>query len=105
MKPTKHLILLFLLSLIVVIFKTQLIYVVSWLTSLYFDLVTGLAYIFSMGQIGVILQKAVALFLIPLIIAGVVSGVYYVFRKKHLSKIPMVAWAFWLVLMTIVLLR
>ena len=105
MKPAKHLVTLFILSLIIVIFKAEVSYVISWLFSFYLHMLNWLSYIFSMGSIGLILQKTVSLFLIPLIIAGIITGIFYAFRKKTLAVAPEIAWAVWLAMIVIVIVK
>ncbi|OGT29852.1 MAG: hypothetical protein A3E87_08910 [Gammaproteobacteria bacterium RIFCSPHIGHO2_12_FULL_35_23] len=66
------------------------------------DLLTGwLSQIFSKSKTGVLLVHLLALFIIPLVIAGIVAGIYWIFKRKSFPIFHEVMWVLWIILATL----
>mgnify|MGYP004001754247 CR=1 FL=1 len=101
----KQLIYLLIASLIIVLFASFFNHLLTWLQQLHHLLQNTLTQVFANSQLGQTITGLLSLFLVPLVIMLVVSGVYLVFKKKPLPQQDGLLWAVWLVLATTLVLH
>ncbi|HCU05080.1 MAG TPA: hypothetical protein DIC51_02010 [Coxiellaceae bacterium] len=69
-------------------------------------LLTHIASIFAQSkETAQFIQRFVAIIAIPILIPGVISGIYWIFKRRAVPGIELLSWAIWTVLMTALLLR
>ncbi|MBU0455361.1 MAG: hypothetical protein ABIH77_02585 [Pseudomonadota bacterium] len=66
-------------------------------------MVNGFGKLFAGGASGYLAKNAIVLFVIPFVIAGIVSGIYWLFKKGGMPYVYHVMWALWIVLATVVI--
>src|SRR3990167_10976728 len=100
----KQIIILIIASLIVILASDYLNPILTWLMQLNDWLCGLLKQVFSRGLVGHTLTHALPLFVIPVVLGGLVSAVYWMFKRAQMAYFNEVMWAIWLVL-TVLLLR
>lgn len=96
----KQFILIILLTVAAVFFKTQLNHVLDWLVSLHNGIAGGLTKIFASDDDGLLVQNIIALLIIPLVLGGVVGVVFWFIKHEMMPNTMLVIWFLWLVLVT-----
>lgn len=102
---TKHLVLLIILSVVAVFFRAELAYVVHIALQVHDHLVAWLGLVFSAGKWGQLIQLSLVLLLIPVVLGLVISGVYWLIKRKKLPCLMEVIWISWFVLLTALAVR
>lgn len=69
----------------------------GWLDYFYTWLYHLSGTIFSNNDIGSLLQKLVALLLIPLVCAGLPAGIYYMIYRKTMPYLIQLIWVIWII--------
>ena len=98
----KHIVALIILSVLSVIFKTQLAIVLHWIINWHHHLSTELTSVFSQDKVGLIAQNSLALLLIPLLVTAVVAFALWILRRKMIPFLPEVMWIIWLLLLALI---
>lgn len=57
--------------------------------------------IFSNSYVGIIIRQIVTLTLVPLLIAGIPAGIYWLFRRRTLPYLQYLIWTLWLMLVLV----
>ena len=90
---------------ILVIALTKYIYQVLQLAiNLHEVLISWFAQVFSRSKTGLLLTKLLALFIIPLVSAGIIAGIYWIFKRKSLPIFNEVMWVLWIILATVLVI-
>ena len=105
MTAAKHVLVLFLLSLVIIIFPMPFAYLVHGISSFHNGILFLLGKIFTAGTIGILLQKIIAALLVPFIVSGVIAFVYWLIKRQMLPCFMEVAWVIWFFLMAGLLIR
>ena len=100
----KQVIILLVASLLVVLLQTQVAYLLNWISEFHANLLVWLSYIFSMGQVGLLLQKIFAIFIIPFAVVAILGLIFWIFRRREMPYLVQIAWAFWFVVATVVVM-
>jgi len=100
----KQVIILLVASLLVVVLQTQIAYLLNWVAQFHTDLLSWLSYIFSMGQVGLLLQKIFAIFIIPFAVVAAMGLIFWIFRRREMPYLVQIAWALWFVVATVVVM-
>ncbi len=97
----RHIALLLLLSFALFFFMQPLQWLVTQLyqVELYFAQQLGL--VFANGTLGHILRQVLTLTLIPLLIASIPAGIYWIFSRRALPYLGHIIWTTWLMLVLI----
>jgi len=77
----------------------------GWIRSLHSELMGFLGNILSSGSTGLLLQKTLALLLLPPLLVGVPAAVYWIIQRKVLPHIQLFLWSVWLVSATLILVN
>ena len=96
----KQILLIVLLTIAAILFKTQLDAVLNFTVSLHDHIIGSLSSIFSSDGVGKMIQASLALLLIPAVLGLVVSTVYWLSKKSSLPYTMHIVWVSWLVLLT-----
>ena len=101
----KHGIFLIILSVLAVLFKTELGQALQWTLSFYNQVSSALSVVFSGDKLGLLVQKTLSLILIPLILSLALSLVFWVFKRKAMPGLAYVVWIVWTVLLTLLVMQ
>lgn len=101
----KQVIYLIIASIIVILAMTYLKPVLTYVLQGYDWSVHELKQVFSNGLIGKTLTKGLPLMAIPVVLAGLVSAIYWMFKKSQFAHFDAVLWAIWIVLSTLIIYR
>jgi len=96
----KQFILIILLTVAAVFFKSQLSHVLDALISLHNGIAGVLTKIFASDDDGLLVQNIIALLIIPLVLGGVVGVVFWFVKHEMMPHMMLVIWFVWLVLLT-----
>lgn len=96
----KQFILIILLTVAAVFFKSQLSHVLDWLISVHNQIATVLTKIFASDDDGRLVQDIIALLLIPILLGGVVGVIFWFIKHEMMPHMMLVIWFVWLVLLT-----
>jgi len=98
----KHIIALIILSVLAVIFKTELAVVMHWIIDWHAHVLHWLSSVFSQDKMGVIAQASLALLIIPLIVTAIVACLLWILRRKMIPFLPELMWVVWLLLLALI---
>jgi len=99
----KQVILVMVVSIAAIFFKSQLTYVLHYLLVLHNALAYGLASIFSNSPTGQMIQAIVALIVIPIIITGIMALAYWLVKRSEMPHLTAIVWFIWAVLLAAIL--
>lgn len=105
MKINKQAIIALVASISIVALKPTFVSLFALVNQLYLVMLSLLGKVFSMSAIGLIIQKVLALLLIPIIIVAIVAGVYWALKRKKLPSFMTLFWGIWLMLTAIIVLK
>jgi len=94
----KNLGLLLICCILAVFLVREIGYVLHYLSMGHSYISHLLSKVFAGGTIGRIIRDTAALFLIPVIVALIPTGIYWAFTRKYFKYFPHVLWACWIVL-------
>lgn len=94
----KQVILVILLSVLSIMFKSQLSHALDAVVGFHNLLASKLHIIFSDDEVGLLIQDMIALLLIPLLFGGVVTASFWLFKRSSMPHMMGVFWVLWLVL-------
>lgn len=97
----KQLVLLIVLSLLAIIFLTQVHQILHLLTAAYHYITNDLARALPGGTIGRIIRETLALVIIPLVIGLLIDLIYWAVRRRHLPFLMIIIWGLWLLLIAL----
>jgi hypothetical protein len=95
----KHIVLIILLSVGTIIFKTELSHVLDSVVYVHNQIAQALHLIFSDDNVGRLLQDIFALLLIPLVCGIVLGTVFWLIKRSQMPNMMAVVWVVWLVLL------
>ena len=101
----KHFIFLIVLSIIAVFFRTEVAFVIHGAMNVHDKLVSLLGIVFSGGQWGQLIELGLALFIMPVVLGGIVGGVYWMFKHTMMPFLMEIIWICWFVLLTALALQ
>lgn len=101
----KHLLILFVLSIVVILFLHELTVFLEFLGYCHLWFADKLTLLFSHSVIGLLISHVIALVLIPLIIALIPAFIYWLIRRSEMPHVILVAWIVWIMLITIIALH
>ncbi len=96
----KQSIALVVLSLLAVVFMSQLNHVLDVLVGIHNHIAKGLHFIFADDKVGLVIQDMIALLLIPLISGFALTLSYWLAKRSQMPYMMTVVWVVWLVLLT-----
>lgn len=96
----KHFIILIVLSILAVFFRTEVAFILHGALNVHDQLVSFLGNIFSGGQWGQLIELGLALFIMPAFIGGVVAGIFWLFKRNMLPYMMETIWILWFILLT-----
>jgi hypothetical protein len=99
----KQAFLLIVLSILLVFFPSEFQHVLRFFLYVHNKLAMALGMIFSVDSLGTILQSVLALLIIPVVLGGLFSLIYYFIKHKQFSHTMTVIWVCWAVLLAVVL--
>lgn len=102
---TKHLIVLILASLVVIVVPQHIHPLITALVSAHDWISQSLAQLFSESPLGKATRQFIALLVMPLVIALIPTGVFWLARRRLYAYFIHVLWAAWLVQATALLAR
>ncbi len=97
----KHIVIAIIVSLIAILAVHQSALLLHWLVYSHKVMSSLLGQIFSGGDIGALIRKTIALFMVPLIVALIPAGFYWGVTRKYFDYFPHVFWATWLLLFAV----
>lgn len=97
----KEFVLMFILSVIAVVFMHYLTDGVHYLQAFNNYIVHALAKIFNQGRVARVAQSTIALFVIPVVITLIPAAIYGLVKRKLMPYFSCTVWGIWLVLVTI----
>lgn len=95
----KHALIIVVCSIAAILFQSQLSHVVHWLLNMHDQLAVGLGNIFTSGPTGAMIQKILALIIIPVVGGGVAALVFFLIKKGEMPHILITVWIVWTVLL------
>ncbi|MDF1760191.1 MAG: hypothetical protein P1U40_06610 [Coxiellaceae bacterium] len=101
----KHFVLLIIVSIIAVFFRTEVSYVIHGLLMVHDKIVHGLGVVFSGGQWGQLIELSFTLFIIPVVIGLIVMGIYWLIKRTQLPRMMELIWIVWVILLTALALQ
>lgn len=97
----KQIIALIVLSIVVILFQNFISYTFNFIIHAYNIIINWLGRIFSNGYSGQLIEKTLALLLVPSLAALAISGVYWAFKRTPTPYTMPIIWVFWLILVAI----
>jgi hypothetical protein len=98
---TKQIVTIVILSVVAILFQHILHQVFSFIIATYDTIIGWLGKIFSNGYSGRLIEKTLALLLVPSLAALVVSAIYWAFKRSASPYTMATVWIFWLILVAI----
>ncbi len=98
----KHVLALIVLSILAVIFKSELAVVLQWIIDWHQHMLTWLGSVFSADKVGVLTQHSLALLIIPVLITAIAALALWILRRKMIPFLPEVMWVVWLLLVALI---
>ena len=92
---------LLLSSILCVLFVTQFGFFLHGVTKVHDVLAHGLAIIFSGSHIGLFIKETLSLLIIPVVIALIPGGIYWVVKRKSMPYLMVLVWVAWIMLATV----
>jgi len=92
-------------SVLVVFFIRELGYILFLIDGAHFFITEQLAKVFAGGQIGNIIRHAIALFIIPFLIALVPALIYWFATRTSFKYFPHILWVGWIILATLLVAK
>lgn len=93
---------LIVLSILVILFKSQFADVLHWVASMHNLLSDKLVSLFSSSSAGVLVAHLLSLVIIPIIIALIPAFVYWLIYRSEMPNWLAVVWVVWVMLATII---
>lgn len=103
MSLLKQILILIAVSLVVVIFQSEVAAVLGLFAKVHHWIAGVLTNIFTTGKLGNIIRNSIALFVFPFFLAGVVSLVYWAIKRSRMPHFMLTFWILWLVQTAVVL--
>ncbi|MDF1654804.1 MAG: hypothetical protein P1U34_06780 [Coxiellaceae bacterium] len=101
----KHFVLLIIVSIVAVFFRTEISYLVHGLLMIHDKIVHGLSAVFSGGQWGQLIELSLTLFIIPVVLGLIIMGIFWVVKRTQLPRIMEFIWIVWFILLTALALQ
>ena len=95
----KHIILLIILSIAAIVFRTELGQVISALLYIHQQIASTLGLVFSNSPFGLIAQSVAALLIIPIIIGSIVALLFWLFKRAVLPHTMLTIWIVWVIML------
>lgn len=99
----KHAIFMIIFSVLVMMFQSQVGYVLHYMLVAHDQVADILGSIFSNAPAGRMIQETIALVIIPLIIGVIVAFIYWLIKRREVPHIIGAVWFFWTVLIVMIL--
>lgn len=96
----KHFIILVVVSLLAVFFRTEVAFIIHGALNVHDQIVSVLSNIFSGGRWGQLIELGLALFILPVFIGGLVAGIFWLFKRNIMPYMMEIIWILWFVLLT-----
>lgn len=101
----KQLVIFLLLSVLVIFFKDQLVFVLHALVYAHQHVLTWLSKVFAMDMVGRYIQTVVALIAIPAFASGLVAAGSMILKKRASPQVIATLWLVWTVLLVTILAK
>ena len=92
-------------SILAIFFVHELAFVLKYINEAHNMLSTQMRNVFAGGEIGQTIRHVLSLFLIPVIVAYIPAGIYWLFTRKEMPALCHVVWILWIVLATSIALH
>ncbi|MDP1574939.1 MAG: hypothetical protein Q8L78_08455 [Coxiellaceae bacterium] len=99
----KQVLLLIILSVLAIMFQSQLMMVLKGFFYVHHQIASGLGLIFSYTKVGEIVQSVLALLLIPVVVAVLLAIAHFFLRQMHFPHTMSVVWVVWVVSLAAIL--
>jgi len=99
----KTAIVLLLISVVAVLFQSELAYLIHYLLLANNKLAHGLGNIFSSGPTGRVILETITLFVIPVVITAVIALLWLLVRRKQMPHIVATVSVLWTILLVTIL--
>ncbi len=87
-------------SVLVVFFINEVAIALKWINQAHNMLSAHMKDVFAGGEIGQTVRHSLSLFLIPVVIAYIPAGIYWVFKRKEMPGLCHIVLTLWVVLAT-----
>jgi len=98
----KQFIILLILSVLAVMFMSEVHHGLQYLTATYGFVTEQLSHVFSSGRLGSILSGTITLVIIPIVIGLIVNFIYWLVKRSTLPILIPLIWVVWVLLIALI---
>jgi len=99
----KHIVLVIIVSIAAIFFKTQIAHALHYLLVLHNSVAHALASVFSDSPTGKMIQETVALIIIPVVITAIIALAYWLVKRSEMPHLTAMIWFVWAILLVTIL--